>query len=128
MGIGNGKMRHLFAADSDMVFATVAEEWGLVLAVLCVLCVVLLSLFSLRCAKACRSAFYAIGSCTAMGILLVQTIFNVLGTVDALPLTGVTFPLLSNGGSSMTGVWGLLAFVKAADQREGAVVKRRCHE
>lgn len=130
LGIGEGKMKNLFAADSDMVFATVSEEWGLVLAVLCVMCIVLLSVFSLRCVKGSRSSFYAIGSCTAAGILLVQTIFNVLGTVDALPLTGVTFPLLSNGGSSMMGVWGLLAFIKAADNRPGGsfAVKRREHE
>ena len=67
-----------------------------------------------------RSSFYVIGACTAAAILLVQTIFNVLGTVDALPLTGVTFPFLSNGGSSMISVWGLLAFIKAADTRQNA--------
>ena len=130
LGIGEGKMKTLFASDSDMVFATVSEEWGLVMAVLCVVCVVVLAVFSLRCVRESRSSFYAIGSCTAAGILLVQTIFNVLGTVDALPLTGVTFPLLSNGGSSMMGVWGLLAFIKAADNRPGGsfAVKRRKHE
>ena len=126
LGMGNGKMRQIFAADSDMVFATVAEEWGLVMAVLCVLCIVVPALFSVKCARYSRSSFYAIGSCTAAGILLVQTMLNVLGTVDVLPLTGVTFPLLSNGGSSMVGVWALLAFIKAADNRPGGsfAVKR----
>ena len=52
--------------------------------------------------------------------LLIQVILNVLGTVDVLPLTGVTFPFLSNGGTSMIGAWGLLAFVKAADTRQNA--------
>jgi hypothetical protein len=37
-----------------------------------------------------------------------------------VPLTGVTFPFLSNGGSSMIGAWGLLAFIKAADTRQNA--------
>lgn len=117
LGIGRGKMKQLFAADSDMVFATLSEEWGLLLAVMTVLGIITLALFSMRCARVCRSSFYAIGTCTAAAILLVQTIFNVLGTVDALPLTGVTFPFVSNGGSSMISVWGLLAFVKAADTR-----------
>ena len=49
-----------------------------------------------------------------------QTIFNALGTVDVLPLTGVTFPFVSNGGSSMLSTWGLLAFIKAADTRQDA--------
>ena len=55
-----------------------------------------------------------------MTILVTQAILNVFGTVDILPLTGVTFPFVSNGGSSMLCVWGLLAFVKAADTRQNA--------
>ena len=42
------------------------------------------------------------------------------GAVDILPLTGVTFPFLSNGGSSMLSAWGLLAFLKATDTRQNA--------
>jgi cell division protein FtsW (lipid II flippase) len=120
IGAGQGRMKTIFAADSDMVFATICEEWGIVLAVLCVLCIVVLALFALRTTSISRSSFYAIAGCTAAGILLVQTALNVLGTVDILPLTGVTFPFLSNGGSSMICVWGLLAFIKAADTRRSA--------
>ena len=53
-------------------------------------------------------------------MLVFQTSLNVLGAVDILPLTGVTFPFVSNGGSSMVCVWGLLAFIKAADTRQNA--------
>lgn len=120
LGAGNGKMRHIFAADSDVVFATLSEEWGLLMALMLILCVIVLALFALRTAGVGRSSFYTIGACTAAGILLVQTIFNALGTVDVLPLTGVTFPFVSNGGSSMICAWGLLAFVKAADTRQNA--------
>ena len=117
LGVGRGKMKYLFAADSDVVFATVSEEWGIAMMVILILAIVVLALFSVRSALVSRSSFYAIAACTASGILLVQTIFNVLGTLDVLPLTGVTFPFLSNGGSSMLSVWGLLAYIKAADTR-----------
>lgn len=120
IGIGDGKMKQIFAADSDVVFATLSEEWGLVMALLTVTAILILALFAIRCAGVSRSSFYTIGSCTAAAILLIQTAFNVLGTVDVLPLTGVTFPFVSNGGSSMICVWGLLAFVKAADTRKNA--------
>ena len=120
LGPGKGWMKYLFASESDMVFATVTEEWGLVMAVLTVLAVVALALFALRSAAVSRSGFYTIGACTAAGILLIQVILNALGTVDIVPLTGVTFPFLSNGGSSMICTWGLLAFVKAADTRQNA--------
>ena len=120
LGAGQGMMKKIFAADSDVVFATLAEEWGLIICVMLILCIIALAIFALRSAAVERSSFYIIGGCTAAGILLVQAIFNALGTVDVLPLTGVTFPFVSNGGSSMIGAWGLLAFVKAADTRQNA--------
>ena len=55
------------------------------------------------------------GIATAFG-----AIRYVFGTVDILPLTGVTFPFVSNGGSSMLASWGLIAFLKAADTRQNA--------
>lgn len=120
LGAGNGWMKHVFAADSDMVVATLSEEWGLLVLIMLVLCVIALALFTLRTAAMARSSFYTIGACTAAGILLVQTVLNALGTVDVLPLTGVTFPFVSNGGSSMICAWGLLAFMKASDTRQNA--------
>ncbi len=120
LAAGRGYMKNVFAADSDVVFATISEEWGILIAVMAVGCVMVYGLFALRTAAVARSSFYTIGACTAAGILLVQTIFNVLGTVDVLPLTGVTFPFVSNGGSSMICAWGLLAFIKASDTRLSA--------
>ena len=120
IGIGRGLLKNVFAADSDIVFASIAEEWGLIMAVMLVLSIVALALFSLRSASMTRSSFYTIGAVTASAVMLTQVILNCLGTVDVLPLTGVTFPFLSNGGSSMIGAWGLLAFIKAADTRQNA--------
>lgn len=120
LGAGNGWMKHVFAADSDVVFATLAEEWGLLICFMIVACVIVLALFSLRTSAVARSSFYTIGACTAAGIMVVQAVLNALGTVDVLPLTGVTFPFVSNGGSSMIGAWGLLAFMKASDTRQNA--------
>ncbi|MEG0765733.1 MAG: FtsW/RodA/SpoVE family cell cycle protein, partial [Pseudoflavonifractor sp.] len=52
--------------------------------------------------------------------MVFQTCLNVFGAVDILPLTGVTFPFVSNGGSAMLASWGLLAFLKATDTRQNA--------
>jgi len=120
MGPEGGQLQYVFAADSDIVFATIAEEWGLLLSVMSVLCVAAFGLFAIRTARVARSSFYSIGGCTAASVLVIQTILNCLGTVDLLPFTGVTFPFVSNGGTSMIGAWGLLAFVKAADTRQNA--------
>lgn len=120
LGPGNGYLKRVFAADSDIAFATISEEWGLLVAVSMVCCILALGLFTIRTTRVARSSFYTIGACTAASILLIQTILNCLGTLDILPFTGVTFPFLSNGGTSMIGAWGLLAFVKAADTRQNA--------
>ena len=120
LGPGDGYLQKVFAADSDIVFATISEEWGLLMALQAVLAISVLGLFSMRTSRVSRSSFYCIGGCTAAGILLIQASLNCLGTVDILPFTGVTFPFLSNGGTSMIGAWGLLAFVKAADTRQNA--------
>ena len=120
IGPGNGWMKNIFAADSDVVIATIGEEWGLFMVIMLIFCMAAFAVFTMRSAAMGRSSFYTIGSCTAASIMLVQTILNVLGTVDVLPLTGVTFPFLSNGGSSMICAWGLLAFIKAADTRQNA--------
>lgn len=128
LGPGNGYLQKVFAADSDIVFATVSEEWGLLVAVQMVLAISALGLFAIRTSRVSRSSFYCIGGCTAAGILLIQASLNCLGTVDILPFTGVTFPFLSNGGTSMIGAWGLLAFVKAADTRQNASFAVRFHK
>ena len=120
LGPEGGLLQHVFAADSDIVFATVSEEWGLIMAVSTVLCIAALGFFTIRTAQVSRSSFYTIGGCTAAAVLVIQTILNCLGTLDILPFTGVTFPFVSNGGTSMIGAWGLLAFVKAADTRQNA--------
>ena len=99
-------LHHVFAADSDIAFATISEEWGLITAVLTVLAIAALACFTIRTARVARSSFYIIGGCTAAGILVIQTTLNCLGTLDILPFTGVPFPLLSNGGTSMIGAWG----------------------
>ena len=120
VGAGRGYLRYVAAADTDLVFAMVSEEWGLLIAVLMVLAVALLAVFVWRSAPMGRSSFYTIGACAAVTMLMLQVVLNVFGTVDFLPLTGVTFPFVSNGGSSMISSWGLLAFVKACDTRRDA--------
>ena len=122
LGLGGGKgwLKYVAASDTDLVFATVSEEWGLLMAMMMVLCIVTLAAFVVRSASVGRSSFYTIGACTAITFLCVQTALNVFGTVDLLPLTGVTFPFVSNGGSSMISAWGMLAFIKGADTRQNA--------
>ncbi len=120
VGSGNGWLTNVAAADTDLVFGLVSEELGLIIAILAVLSIITLAVFAVKSIRAGRSSFYTIAACAATSLLIFQTILNVFGSVDLLPLTGVTFPFVSNGGTSMLASWGLLAFLKAADTRQNA--------
>lgn len=115
-----GWLKYVGAANTDLVFGVVGEEFGFLLALCCVAALVLPIVFTLRCAAVARSSFYTILSCATAAMLVCQMTLNVLGAVDLLPLTGVTFPFVSMGGSSMISCWGLMAYLKAADTRQNA--------
>lgn len=120
VGAGKGWLSGLAAADTDIVFGMLCEEWGLLIAVLTILCIIALAVFAVRACRAGRSSFYTIAACAATSLLVFQTCLNVFGAVDILPFTGVTLPFVSNGGSSMLSAWGMLAFLKATDTRQNA--------
>lgn len=120
VGAGEGWLRRIGAADTDLVFGMLCEEWGLIIALLAAAAIVTLAVFAVRSCRAARSSYYVIAACGAAALLVFQTCLNVFGAVDLLPLTGVTFPFVSNGGSAMLGSWGLLAFLKATDTRQNA--------
>ena len=129
MGGGEGWLHNVAAADTDLVFGMLCEEWGLLIAVLAVGSIITLAVFAVRACRAGRSSFYIIAACAAGSLLVFQTCLNVFGSVDLLPLTGVTFPFVSNGGSAMMSAWGLLAYLKATDTRENAsfAIRRGAH-
>ncbi|MBQ1691083.1 MAG: FtsW/RodA/SpoVE family cell cycle protein, partial [Firmicutes bacterium] len=116
-GAGSGWLAREFAADTDTVFGMLIEEWGLIIACFAVLSIVTLAFFAVRSITSGRSAFYTIAACGAMSMFVFQTMLNIFGCTDILPFTGVTFPFVSNGGTSMIVSWALLAFLKSADTR-----------
>lgn len=117
LGGGNGYLVGIPASDTDLVFGILCEEWGFIVALAAVLLIVFLAFLVLFLLQGCKSSFYAISACGAASIFMIQTALNVFGSLDILPLTGVTLPFISNGGSSMVVCWALLAFIKAADER-----------
>lgn len=119
-GAGNGWLKDIFAANTDMVFGVICEELGLLIALLAILAVLVLAFFAVRSAAHGRSSYYVIAACATGSMLLIQLSLNVFGSMDILPFTGVTFPFVSKGGTSLLSCWMLLAFIKAADTRRGA--------
>lgn len=124
VGIGNGFCKELFASESDIVIGIVCEEMGIIVALVLAVSIGALVFYARAITTRSRSTFYSISACCAAGLLVVQLSLNIFGATDILPLTGVTFPFISAGGSSMIACWGLLAFIKAADERTYAIKKQ----
>lgn len=117
MGLGRGYLHYIAAGDSDLVFAMLTEEQGLLMAFVVLFAIALLIMYTRADVSRSRSTLYSICSSAAAGILVFQMCLNVFGTTDVLPMTGVTLPFISSGGSSMMSVWGMLALIKASDER-----------
>lgn len=117
VGLSSGYLQYIFASESDLVFGLTCEELGCLMALLITAVIGGFMLYARGVTTRSRSTFYSIAACSAAGLLVFQSALNIFGATDILPLTGVTLPFISEGGSSMVSCWGLLAFIKAADER-----------
>jgi cell division protein FtsW (lipid II flippase) len=110
-GLGLGSPQKMPAAETDLIFAVIGEELGL-LGTAAVLCsFVLLVGAGLRVAlKASRpfEQLLAVGLTTIIGV---QSFIIIGGVTRLVPLTGVTLPFVSYGGSSLLGSYVLLALL-----------------
>ncbi len=122
-GLGNGYLKYIAASESDLVFGLMCEELGLIVALTVAFSIGGLFFYARAITTRSRSTFYSISACCAAGLLVVQSSLNIFGAMDILPLTGVTLPFISVGGSSMVSCWGRLAFITAADESPYAIKK-----
>ena len=117
LGLGNGKLRTIFAAAEDLVFGVVCEEFGMIMAFLIPVTYILVAVATVINSQKSKSSFYAISGVAAISLLLFQSMLNIFGVTDLLPLTGVTLPFISKGGSSVICCSCLLSFIKSVDVR-----------
>ncbi|MDR0531570.1 MAG: FtsW/RodA/SpoVE family cell cycle protein [Oscillospiraceae bacterium] len=125
LGLGQGRLRNVFAASTDLPFGLLCEEFGMLIAFLAALCYVAFAVYAMVSARHVTSAFYAIASISAAAMYLIQAGLNIFGVTDLLPLTGVTLPFISRGGTSMLCAWGLLAFIAASPRPQTKAAPQR---
>ncbi len=123
MGLGLGSPRNIPLYHSDFIFASMAEEFGLVFAV-CVLAVyVVIILRGLIVAMNARTSFHSLTAFGLVVLLGLQTMLIVGGNTKLLPLSGVTLPLVSSGGSSLVSTMfsmGLLLGISSMNAEDEA--------
>lgn len=123
LGLGKGELRNIFAAAEDLVFGVVCEEFGMIMGFLIPLTYCVIAVWAVVNSGKAKSTFYSIVGVAASAMMLFQTMLNVFGITDLLPLTGVTLPFVSKGGSSIVSCFCLLAFIKVIDTRTYASFK-----
>ena len=104
IGLGEGRQPgalHLPAAQNDFVFALVAQELGFVGGLAVIVCYLLLAYRGIRIALSAPDTFGALLAVGITGWLTFQAFINIGVVVVLLPITGITLPFVSAGGSSL---------------------------
>jgi cell division protein FtsW (lipid II flippase) len=116
-GFGEGDPYRVPYANSDFIIAAIGEELGLTAVIAVVLVYGLIVERALRTAVVCRDGFGKLLA-TGLGSVLALQVFVVIGGVTSLiPLTGLTTPFLSYGGSSLVANWVIIALLlRISDQ------------
>ena len=101
VGAGNGKLGYLPLAHSDFIFAVIADELGLVGSVAVIGGFMLIVWFGIQSALSAPDRFSMLlagGVTTWIGV---QAVINLGGVTGLMPVTGLTLPFFSAGGSSL---------------------------
>ena len=101
VGLGQGTPEMIPAYFNDFIFAVICEQLGIVFGLLVLVVYVLLIVRGVTVITASRRSFDMLLGCGVLAMLGIQTFMIVGGVIKMLPLTGVTMPFLSYGGSSM---------------------------
>ena len=113
-GVGQGSPTYIPVVHSDFVFAAIAEEWGLIGGMGVIICFLLLTYRGLKLAILAQRPFYRYLAAGITILFTAQTLLIMGGVTKLLPLTGVTLPFVSYGGSSLlisSVMLGLLMFI-----------------
>lgn len=128
MGLGLGLPRNIPLYHSDFIFAAICEEFGCLFA-LCLICVYLLiAMRGVSIAASARSSFHALIVFGVSVQLALQALLIIGGNTKLIPLTGVTLPLISSGGSSLVASMaslGLLLGVSSINRQYDLEAERR---
>jgi cell division protein FtsW (lipid II flippase) len=116
-GLGLGYPEVIPIADSDYVYAAIAEETGLLGGGIIIIAVIIFVIAGVRTSLEARDMFTKLCSAGLTAFVGFQALVNVGGILRALPMTGITLPFVSHGGFSLITSFAMLGMLMAFSNR-----------
>ncbi len=119
-GLGLGSARIIPEVETDFIFAAIFHEFGLLFGIGVILVYLLIFIRGVSISQRARTRFHTLLSLGCVALITIQTFVIIGGNINMIPLTGVTLPFISYGGTSMVSsfcIMGLLQGVANANER-----------
>ena len=123
MGLGLGAPRVIPVYYTDCIFAVICEQFGILFGLCVLLMYVALVIRGVSIAVNCRESFYALLAMGCTVMLGVQTFVIIGGVIKLIPLTGVTMPFVSYGGTSLVSSMSLIGLLQGVASRNEDAIK-----
>lgn len=118
-GLGAGDPQNVPIVSSDFVYAALGEETGFIGCALVVLLYLIFLYRGFRIADSQKEPFAQYLAAGLISVFAFQTLLNIGGVTKALPLTGITLPFVSHGGSSLVTSFAALGLLLALSESSG---------
>ncbi|MGI6112502.1 MAG: FtsW/RodA/SpoVE family cell cycle protein [Mahellales bacterium] len=101
VGLRNGRPKDIPVPTSDFIFSVISEQFGLIIAVIIIIIFFIIILRGISIALRATEEFYSLVVIGTVSMIALQAFINIGGVTKFIPLTGITLPFISYGGSSM---------------------------
>lgn len=118
-GLGNGMPQSIPVADSDYIFAAICEEFGIIFGLAVIGFYLLFIVRGILIAMDARTKFSKLLVFGATCMLALQSFIIIGGVIKLIPLTGITMPFVSYGGSSMLSSMLILGIIEGVAVKNG---------
>lgn len=128
LGLGRGtqsRLQFLPEFRTDFIFASIAEEMGFFGSLIILILYLMLLIYCLKLASRVDDNLYSLFVIGVFSMLLFQIFINIGMNIGLLPITGITLPLISYGGSSIISTFICLGIVASTARNKGIIDTER---
>lgn len=128
MGLGLGSPKSIPAYQTDYIFAVICEEFGIIFGIVLIVFYLIFIVRGALIAMGCKDKFYALLAFGCTALITLQSFIIIGGVIKMIPLTGITLPFISYGGSSMLSCFLLVGVLEGVAVMNGEQQEREIRE